>query len=153
MQGAFAITRKFNGDITDWDTSAVKEMQLMFNDAKAFNQDLSSWDLTSCQDMTSMFEGAKAFNSKLKNWTLTLTNIEFIFKEATKFKSDLDNKEELWTITKGIAWVVGKHWQEPDKGIWEFRTEDRHFTFSKVLCWVAIDRAIKISKLFFHTLV
>jgi GH15 family glucan-1,4-alpha-glucosidase len=74
--------------------------------------------------------------------------VDVIYQELLKFKSDLDNKEELWTITKGIAWVVGKHWQEPDKGIWEFRTEDRHFTFSKVLCWVAIDRAIKISKLF-----
>ena len=39
------------------------------------------------------------------------------------------------------------HWQEPDKGIWEFREEDRHFTFSKVLCWVAIDRAIKVARI------
>ena len=36
---------------------------------------------------------------------------------------------------------------KPDKGIWEFRSEDLHFTFSKVLCWVAIDRAIKIAKI------
>lgn len=77
--------------------------------------------------------------------------VDVIYQELVKFKSDTDNKEELWTITKGIAWVVGKHWQEADKGIWEFRTEDRHFTFSKVLCWVAIDRAIKISELFEKT--
>ncbi len=77
--------------------------------------------------------------------------VDVVYQELVKFKSDTDNQEELWTITKGIAWVVGKHWQEPDKGIWEFRTEDRHFTFSKVLCWVAIDRAIKISKLFNKT--
>ncbi|SDG40410.1 glycoside hydrolase family 15 protein [Psychroflexus sediminis] len=77
--------------------------------------------------------------------------VDVIHQELMKFKSDTDNKEELWTITKGIAWVVGKHWQEADKGIWEFRTEDRHFTFSKVLCWVAIDRAIKISELFHKT--
>jgi len=77
--------------------------------------------------------------------------VDVIHQELVKFKNDTDNKEELWTITKGIAWVVGKHWQEPDKGIWEFRTEDRHFTFSKVLCWVAINRAIKISELFNKT--
>lgn len=40
---------------------------------------------------------------------------------------------------------MSKHWHEPDKGIWEFRTEERHFTFSKVLCWVAMDRAIKVA--------
>lgn len=73
--------------------------------------------------------------------------MDVIYQEFVNLNSELENVEELWNITKGIAWVVGKHWQEPDKGIWEFRTEDRHFTFSKVLCWVAIDRAIKVSKL------
>lgn len=73
--------------------------------------------------------------------------MDVIYQEFINLEQELENVEELWNITKGIAWVVGKHWQEPDKGIWEFRTEDRHFTFSKVLCWVAIDRAIKVSKL------
>lgn len=77
--------------------------------------------------------------------------VDVIHQELINFDSDTDNKEELWTLTKGIAWVVANHWQEPDKGIWEFRKEDRHFTFSKVLCWVAIDRAIKISKIFNKT--
>lgn len=73
--------------------------------------------------------------------------MDVIYQEFINLKGELENIEELWNITKGIAWVVGKHWQEPDKGIWEFRTEDRHFTFSKVLCWVAIDRAIKVAQL------
>ena len=50
----------------------------------------------------------------------------------------------LWSIVKNIAWIVENNWHKPDKGIWEFRGEDKHFTFSKVLCWVAMDRAIKI---------
>ena len=73
--------------------------------------------------------------------------MDVIYQELVKFNCDVENKEELWTITKGIAWVVKHHWKEPDKGIWEFRQGDRHFTFSKVLCWVAIDRAIKVSKM------
>lgn len=73
--------------------------------------------------------------------------MDVIYQELIKFKNDTENKEELWTLTKGIAWVVRHHWHEPDKGIWEFREEDKHFTFSKVLCWVAIDRAIKVSKM------
>ena len=63
------------------------------------------------------------------------------------FSNDIENAEELWNITKGIVWVVSNHWEEPDKGIWEFRTEERHFTFSKVLCWTAIDRAIKVARI------
>ncbi|WP_026755373.1 glycoside hydrolase family 15 protein [Sediminibacter sp. Hel_I_10] len=73
--------------------------------------------------------------------------MDVIHQQLVKFKTDIENGEELWAITKGIVWVVSKHWKEADKGIWEFRTEDRHFTFSKVLCWVAIDKAIKVSKI------
>lgn len=74
--------------------------------------------------------------------------MDVIYEQLNKFSNDIENGEELWSITKGIVWIVNKHWQEPDKGIWEFRGEDRHFTFSKVLCWVAIDRAIKVAKIF-----
>lgn len=72
--------------------------------------------------------------------------MDVINQQFEKFTVDIEKTEELWTITKGIVWVVEKHWHEPDKGIWEFRTEDRHFTFSKVLCWVAVDRAIKVAQ-------
>ncbi|MBK0370049.1 glycoside hydrolase family 15 protein [Flavobacterium agrisoli] len=73
--------------------------------------------------------------------------MDVIHQQLDKFSNDIENGEELWNITKGIVWVVSNHWQEPDKGIWEFRTEDRHFTFSKILCWTAIDRAIKVAKI------
>ena len=74
--------------------------------------------------------------------------MDVIHQQVTNFSIDVDNGENLWTITKGIVWVVNKHWKEADKGIWEFRDEDRHFTFSKVLCWVAIDKAIKVAEIF-----
>ncbi|MBU2060680.1 MAG: glycoside hydrolase family 15 protein [Bacteroidetes bacterium] len=73
--------------------------------------------------------------------------MDVIHQQLITFNNDTENGEELWNITKGIVWVVEKHWQEPDKGIWEFRTEERHFTFSKVLCWTAIDRAIKVANI------
>jgi alpha,alpha-trehalase len=46
---------------------------------------------------------------------------------------------------RSCAWSVA--WPEPDRGIWEIRGEKRHFVFSKVLCWVAVDRAIRIAEL------
>ncbi|SCX90244.1 Glucoamylase (glucan-1,4-alpha-glucosidase), GH15 family [Nonlabens sp. Hel1_33_55] len=73
--------------------------------------------------------------------------MEVIYQQFVQFETSLDNSEELWTIIKSITSIVNLHWQEPDKGIWELRTEDRHFVFSKLLCWVAIDRAIKISEI------
>ncbi|WP_439152172.1 glycoside hydrolase family 15 protein [Winogradskyella sp.] len=73
--------------------------------------------------------------------------MDMIHQLVLNFKNDIEDGEALWNITKGIVWVVNKHWKEPDKGIWEFRSEDQHFTFSKVLCWTAVDKAIKVSKL------
>ncbi len=73
--------------------------------------------------------------------------MDVIYEQLTKYSNDIENGEELWGITKGIVWIVSKHWKEADKGIWEFREEDRHFTFSKILCWVAVDRAIKVARL------
>jgi len=43
--------------------------------------------------------------------------------------------------------VIEENWKKPDRGIWEIRSENKHFTFSKVLCWVGADRGVKIAKL------
>ena len=67
--------------------------------------------------------------------------------QIEKYTYEDDKHEELWSIVKSIVWVVEHNWKLADKGIWEFRQEDQHFTFSKLLCWVAVDRAIKISEL------
>lgn len=73
--------------------------------------------------------------------------MEVIYQHFLRFETTLENSEELWTIVRGIVRIVEEHWKEPDKGIWEFRTEERHFTFSKLLCWVAVDRAVKIGEI------
>jgi len=73
--------------------------------------------------------------------------MEVIYQQFLQFETNLENSEELWTVTRGIVNIVETHWKEPDKGIWELRTEERHFVFSKLLCWVAIDRAVKIGEI------
>ncbi|KJF42739.1 glycoside hydrolase family 15 protein [Draconibacterium sediminis] len=75
--------------------------------------------------------------------------MDVIFQQFTEFKISLEDSESLWTIVRSIVKTVANNWTKPDKGIWEIRTDDRHFTFSKVLCWVAIDRAVKIAR-FIH---
>ncbi len=72
--------------------------------------------------------------------------MDAIHVELVEFPLLFEKKEELWSIVKNIVWIVNNNWFLPDKGIWEIREEDKHFTFSKVLCWVAIDRAIKIAE-------
>jgi alpha,alpha-trehalase len=73
--------------------------------------------------------------------------MDVIYQQFKLFEVSLQNSEELWTITRSIVRIVRNNWRKPDRGIWEIRTDQKHFVFSKLLCWVAIDRAIKVAEL------
>ena len=53
-----------------------------------------------------------------------------------------------WALEKALVRFVAGAWAEPDEGIWEVRGPRRHFTHSKVMAWVALDRAIKSAERF-----
>jgi len=48
-----------------------------------------------------------------------------------------------WDVQRALLDHLETCWQDPDEGLWEVRGPRRHFTHSKVMCWVAFDRAIK----------
>jgi GH15 family glucan-1,4-alpha-glucosidase len=53
---------------------------------------------------------------------------------------------EAWrAISAVIEWLC-EHWDNPDEGIWETRGGRRRFTHSRLMCWVALDRAIRIAR-------
>lgn len=53
---------------------------------------------------------------------------------------------DLWShLRKMTNWVV-KNWQKKDEGVWEVRGGKRHFVYSKLMCWVALDRAIRLAE-------
>jgi GH15 family glucan-1,4-alpha-glucosidase len=52
----------------------------------------------------------------------------------------------LWAMMRMLVEHVCAHWQEPDSGIWEVRGKNRHFVYSKVMCWVALDRGIRAAQ-------
>ena len=54
----------------------------------------------------------------------------------------LENDKDAWALEKVMLDFIALAWREPDEGIWEVRGPRRHFTHSKVLAWVAFDRAI-----------
>ncbi|RKN30013.1 glycoside hydrolase family 15 protein [Micromonospora musae] len=53
--------------------------------------------------------------------------------------------EELREMVLGLTEQVASTWQLPDRGMWETRDEERHYLSSKVNCWVALDRAVKLA--------
>lgn len=73
--------------------------------------------------------------------------LDVIYQHFDLFPISLEHSEELWTIVRNMIKTIEANWTKPDQGIWEIRSENKHFTFSKVLCWVGVDRAVKIAKL------
>jgi len=53
--------------------------------------------------------------------------------------------EQTRRFLVSLADIAAERWRETDQGIWEVRGESRHFLYSKVMCWVALDRAIKLA--------
>jgi GH15 family glucan-1,4-alpha-glucosidase len=53
--------------------------------------------------------------------------------------------QDAWTQVKGILAWLGENWNQPDEGIWEVRGGHRHFLHSRLMCWVAFDRAIRLA--------
>ena len=73
--------------------------------------------------------------------------LDIIYKYYLYFPGTLDEIEEIWEIIKNMVRSVLVAWRKPDRSIWEFRTREMHFVFSKVMSWVAVDRASLIAEL------
>ena len=73
--------------------------------------------------------------------------LDVIYKYYLYFPGTLDEVEEIWEILKNLVRAVLASWSKPDRSIWEYRTKKMHFVFSKVMSWVAVDRASLIAEL------
>jgi GH15 family glucan-1,4-alpha-glucosidase len=56
-------------------------------------------------------------------------------------------EERVWPLLKRSVEAAIASWREPDRGIWEVRGEPKHFTSSKMMCWVACDRGARLARL------
>jgi alpha,alpha-trehalase len=65
---------------------------------------------------------------------------------ALRLSEQLGDLDEPTThFLAGLADAAAQRWQEPDQGIWEIRGPPQHFVYSKLMCWVAVDRAITLA--------
>jgi GH15 family glucan-1,4-alpha-glucosidase len=52
---------------------------------------------------------------------------------------------DLWRNLERLLDYICANWRRPDEGIWEIRSEPRHFVYSKLMCWVALDRGLRLA--------
>lgn len=87
--------------------------------------------------------GNKAFGMRQNDIFGEILNTIYLYYFHYKIEQIPD---EGWALVKFLVHTIARDWVTPDTGIWEFRHHKAHFTFSKVLSWVALDRGIKIAQ-------
>ncbi|HEY2947015.1 MAG TPA: trehalose-phosphatase [Micromonosporaceae bacterium] len=55
-------------------------------------------------------------------------------------------REEEWRVLEAMVHAVERRWHEPDHGLWEARLPPRHHVYSKVMCWMTVDRALHVMR-------
>lgn len=73
--------------------------------------------------------------------------LDVIHQYFVHFQNSLSIGEDLWTVVRSLARTVEGVWRLPDAGIWEFRNRCEHFVYSKLMSWVAMDRAARVADL------
>lgn len=86
--------------------------------------------------------GNAAFSQRQHDvWGALLDSVYLHVKEA----DHLDSR--IWPLLDAQVCSALENWREPDAGLWEVRGEPQHFTSSKIMCWVAVDRGARIARL------
>ncbi|MBV9660832.1 MAG: glycoside hydrolase family 15 protein [Acidimicrobiales bacterium] len=87
--------------------------------------------------------GNGAYNQKQHDvWGAVLDSVLLHARSRSRLQ------ESMWPFLKQQVEMAADHWEEPDRGIWEVRGEPQHFTSSKFMCWVALDRGARLARMY-----
>jgi alpha,alpha-trehalase len=100
-------------------------------------------------DQLSGYEGARpvrigngAYNQRQNDVYGAVLDSIFLHTKANGYIP-----QRLWPVISDQAECAAQEWKEPDQGIWEARGEPKHYVSSKLMCWVAMDRASRLASL------
>jgi GH15 family glucan-1,4-alpha-glucosidase len=135
-------------DWRDWLLRAVagdpSEMQIMYGPAG--ERRLEEWEA----DWLSGYEGSRPVrigNAASNQFQLDVYGeVMSALYQACIIGDPLSRS--AWDLQRVLVDFVSEHFKDPDDGIWEMRGPRRHFTHSKVMAWVAVDRAVRMAETF-----
>ena len=117
----------FNGNISNWNVSNVKNMTAMFKGSQ-FNQDISNWDVSNVKDMTGMFAYSK-FNNDISKWNISnVIKINWMFAYS-QFNQDISK----WNVSnvKDMSWMFYNSQFNQDISKWDVsNVTDMSYMFS-----------------------
>jgi GH15 family glucan-1,4-alpha-glucosidase len=144
----YNVARRFLTFILNIIPFKDETIQIMYgiNGEKMLSEKILDW-LQGYADSKPVRVGNAAYSQKQNDIFGVL--LDAIYHYLLIFKREtVEDREDIWTVVRTLALQVEKTWHLKDSGIWEFRTSKKHFTFSKVLSWVALDRAMRIARYF-----
>jgi surface protein len=134
MEALFAPVHQncmFNGDISGWNVSNVKNMFGLFYGSE-FNQDISQWNVSNVENMESMFVESH-FNQDISNWNVSkVENMRFMFHEA-QFNQNIS----LWDVSKvkDMSFIFAKSHFNLDLTLWRaIKLKDSLKVFDDSIC-------------------
>ena len=144
--GHMNVAKRYLNFIIDIIPDKAEKIQIMYgiNREKKLNEKILD-HLSGFKNSKPVRIGNDAYKQKQNDIYGILMDV--IYQQFKLFQITVEKSEALWTITRSIIRTLNKNWKKPDRGIWEFRSVHKQFTFSKILAWVTVDRAIKIANL------
>jgi GH15 family glucan-1,4-alpha-glucosidase len=99
-------------------------------------------------DHLSGYEGATPVRIGNDAWNQRQNDVWGVFLDSVYLHTKSRNRisERAWPLVMAQVDAAIVHWREPDRGIWEVRGEPKHFTSSKMYCWVALDRGARLAR-------
>jgi GH15 family glucan-1,4-alpha-glucosidase len=130
----------FVADVVEAEEGPLQVMYGVGGESKLEEQELEH--LTGYEHARPVRIGNGAYNQRQHDvWGVVLDSIYL----HTRSRDQLPDR--LWPIIKRQVDDALTHWREPDCGIWEVRGEPKHFTSSKLMCWVAADRGARLAQI------
>jgi GH15 family glucan-1,4-alpha-glucosidase len=130
----------FVADVAEAEAGQLQIMYGIGGESKLEEQELQH--LTGYDHARPVRIGNGAYNQDQHDvWGAVLDSIYL----HTRTRDQLPDR--LWPIIKRQVEAALVHWREPDRGIWEVRGDPKHFTSSKLMCWVAVDRGARLARI------
>jgi GH15 family glucan-1,4-alpha-glucosidase len=133
----------FIADIVDQEQGKENDLQIMYGiDGDAEIPEFTLDHLSGYEGARPVRIGNGAYRQEQHDvWGALLDSMYL----HTKSRNHLDDR--VWPIVKHQVEAALANWREPDRGIWEIRGEPKHFTSSKMMCWVAVDRGARLAEI------
>ena len=162
MYSMFEYAYRFDGDLSDWDVSSVKDMGYMFRNARSWNGDVSRWDVSSVTNMYSMFFHSNAWTGcDLSDWDVS--NVEWFgwaFGNAITFDGNMSGWNVSNVRTKGgfykmfespynfrgiglESWTFDPSWSLDDfnrSGLWDMTAGEGFSFMGDITRWPYVDQ-------------